>query len=89
MNKADRRAVEAAEVDFLRYVAVYTCKDQIHNDNVRQKLEVFNLNDGIQQNIKNWYEHVLHVDPSRITQQIFETFEDLDDIGKMTLKRNR
>jgi hypothetical protein len=32
MNRADRRATETAEMKFLRYVAVYTCKDQVHND---------------------------------------------------------
>jgi hypothetical protein len=35
MDKADRRAAEAAEVKFLRYVAGYTRKDQVHNDNIR------------------------------------------------------
>jgi hypothetical protein len=36
MNRADRRTVEAAEMKFLRYVAGYTHKDQVHNDNIRQ-----------------------------------------------------
>jgi hypothetical protein len=43
MNKADRRAVEAAEMKFLRYVAGYSRKDQIRNDNIRQKLKIFRI----------------------------------------------
>jgi hypothetical protein len=38
-NKTNRRAVEAAEMKFLHYV-VCTCKDQIRNDNIRQKLKI-------------------------------------------------
>jgi hypothetical protein len=48
MNKADRRAVEAAEMKLLRYVARCTRKD-----NIRQKLNIFKLGDSIQQNKKN------------------------------------
>jgi hypothetical protein len=38
MNRADRRRVEVAEMKFLRYVAGYTLKDQVRNDNIRQQL---------------------------------------------------
>jgi hypothetical protein len=34
MNKADRRKVEDAEMKFPRYVAGYTLKDQVCNDNI-------------------------------------------------------
>jgi hypothetical protein len=69
MHKADRRADEAAEMKSLWYVAGYTRKNQIHNDNIQQKLTIFNLNDKTQQNKNNWYEQILHTDPTRITQQ--------------------
>jgi hypothetical protein len=46
-NRADRRTVEATEMTFLRYVAGYTLKDQVRNDNIRQQLGIFNLNDRI------------------------------------------
>jgi hypothetical protein len=72
MNRADRRIVEAAEMKFLRYVAGYTLKDQVRNDNIRQQSGIFNLNDRIQQNKKNWHEHILCMDPRRITQQILQ-----------------
>jgi hypothetical protein len=42
MNKADRRVVEAAEMEFLQCVAGYTRKEQGRNDNIRQKLYVLN-----------------------------------------------
>jgi hypothetical protein len=45
MIKADGRAVEAAEMEFLRCVARYTTKDQVRSDNIRQKLNTLNLND--------------------------------------------
>jgi hypothetical protein len=69
MNKA-HRTVEAAEMKFLRYVAGYTLKDQVSYDNIRQQLGIFNINDRIRQNKKNWHEHILRVDPRRITKQI-------------------
>jgi hypothetical protein len=71
MNRADRRTVEAAEMKFLRYVAGYALKDQTRNDNIRQQLGIFNLDDRIQHIKKNWHEHVLRMDP-RITQQILQ-----------------
>jgi hypothetical protein len=52
MNMAERRAVESTEMKFLRYSAWYILKDQIRNDNIWQKLNIFNLNDRIQQNKK-------------------------------------
>jgi hypothetical protein len=56
---------------FLRYVAGYTLKEHVRNDNIRQQLEIFNLNDRIHQNKKNWHEHILRMD-LRITQQILQ-----------------
>jgi hypothetical protein len=44
VNRADIRTAEAAEMKFLRYVAGYTLKDQVRNDNIRQQLGNFNLN---------------------------------------------
>jgi hypothetical protein len=38
----------AAEMKFLRYVVGYTLKDQVRNDNIRQQLGIFHLNDRIQ-----------------------------------------
>jgi len=57
MNLADRRMVGTVKMKFLRYAAGYTCKDQACNDNIRQRLGIFNLNDRIQQNKKNWHKH--------------------------------
>jgi hypothetical protein len=42
MNKADRRAAEAAEMKFLRHVAGYTREGQTHKVNNRQNLNMFN-----------------------------------------------
>jgi hypothetical protein len=72
MNRAGRRTAEAAEMKLLRYVAGYTLKDQVRNDNIRQQLGIFNLNDRIQRNKKNCHEHILRMDPRRITQQILQ-----------------
>jgi hypothetical protein len=53
-------------------VAGYTLKDQVRNDNIREQLGIFNANDRIQQNKKNRYEHILRMDPRRITEQILQ-----------------
>jgi hypothetical protein len=71
MNRADR-TVEAVEMKFLRYVAGYTLKDQVRNDNTRQQLGIFSLHNRIQQNKKNWHEAILRMVPRRITQQILQ-----------------
>jgi hypothetical protein len=54
MNRADRRTVETGEMKFLRYVAGYTLKYQVCNDNIQQQLGIFNPNDRIQQNKKEF-----------------------------------
>jgi hypothetical protein len=72
MNKAERRAVEAAEMKFSRYFAEYTRKDQTHNNNIPQKLKIFNLNGKIQQNKKKSCVHILRMDPRINTQQILQ-----------------
>jgi hypothetical protein len=41
MNKADRRAVEAAEMTFIRHVAGYIRKGQVCIDIIRQKFKIF------------------------------------------------
>jgi hypothetical protein len=82
MNRADRRRVEAAEKKYLRYVAGYTLKYQVRSDNIRQQLGIFNLNHRIQQKKKYWHEHILRMDPRRITQQILHKPIGYQDIGR-------
>jgi hypothetical protein len=42
------------------------------DDNIRQKSNIFNLNDSIQENKKNWYEGILRMGSKRNTQQILQ-----------------
>jgi hypothetical protein len=50
MNKAERIAVEAADMKCLRYIGGYSHRDQTRNGNTEQKLKISNLNVRIQQN---------------------------------------
>jgi hypothetical protein len=52
MNKADRRAVEATKMKFLRYIAGYARNDHACNGNIRQKINILYLNDRMQQHKK-------------------------------------
>jgi hypothetical protein len=87
MNKEERRAGEAAEMRFL-HVARYTRKDKVHNDNIQQKLKIFNLNDRIHHNrigtniLCVWIQEELPNKFYSINQQDTETLDGLGDVGK-------
>jgi hypothetical protein len=85
MNTAEKRAAEAAEMAFLRYIAGYTRKDQVRNKNIRQTLNIFNLNDRIQHNKKNWYEHIFYV----WIQELPNKFYSIKPIGHRNIGRPR
>jgi hypothetical protein len=55
---------------FTIFFWVYS-KDQVGVDDIRQKLKICNLNDRIQQNKKNWYEHILRVDPEELPNKFY------------------
>jgi hypothetical protein len=76
---------------FLRHVAGYTRGDEISDITTRSELQIFNINDKIKSNKKEWNDNVsgwtlieqsawqLNIDPQNI-----ETSDALREDGKMT-----
>ena len=54
----DRQRIQAAEMKFLRQTKGCTLLDHIRNNDIRRDLNIYNINDKIQQYKTNWIEHV-------------------------------
>jgi hypothetical protein len=55
---------------FLRNVAGYTLQDKIRNTAIRNEINIFNLNNRIQNNRLNWIHHAKKIEPERIPKQL-------------------
>lgn len=67
-----RNNIQSAEMRFLRSVKGYSLKDKIRNEEIRQKLNIFSVNERIFQNRINWKNHVLRMDNNRIPKLALE-----------------
>ena len=56
---------------FLRPTAGYTFLDQKRNNNIREQLGIFNINDKITQYKINWSEHIQRMDDNRLPKKNF------------------
>jgi hypothetical protein len=65
INKEQRQKTETAEMKFLRNSVVYALEDQIRNN-----LHIFNLNNRIQNNSLNWIHYMESLDPECIPKQL-------------------
>lgn len=70
LTRSERRRIEAAEMRFLRSVAGYTLLDQKRSTDIRTELEIFNLNDRLTSQKKNWKEHILRMNEDRFPKKI-------------------
>jgi hypothetical protein len=61
LNRSDKRKIEAAEMRFLRPMAGYTLLDKKSSD-IREQLDIFNINDKLTQYEINWREHIQRMD---------------------------
>lgn len=68
LNRSDRRKIETAEMKFLRSVAGYTLLDKKHNEDIRTQLNIYNVNDRINQIRTNWLEHIERMPHNRFPQ---------------------
>jgi hypothetical protein len=50
LKRSDKRKTETAEMGFLRHVARYTRRDEISDLTTRSELQIFNINDKIENN---------------------------------------
>jgi hypothetical protein len=93
LNRSDKRKIETAEIRFLRHVAGYTKRDEISNIIIRSELQIFNINDKIKDNKKEWHDHIQRMDRYRIVRRQLdvnppdtEKSEAKREDGKMTFE---
>jgi hypothetical protein len=65
-----RQKTGAAQMKILRDIAGYTLQDRIRNTMIRNELNIFNLNEIIQNDSTNWIHHVERVTPENIPKQL-------------------
>ena len=49
LNRSDKRKIEAAEMIFLKPMAGYTLWDKKRSSDIREQLDIFNINDKLTQ----------------------------------------
>ena len=55
LNRSDKRKIEAAEMRFLRLMALWNKK---RSSDIREQFGIFNINDKLTQYKINWREHI-------------------------------
>ena len=96
LNRSERRRIETNEMKFLRRVAGLNLLVQVSNNDIRNSLEIFNLNERIIDNKERWHAHIQRMDPDRLTKKLLNySPQGYRDVGrprirwKDTLSRNR
>ena len=96
LNQSDKRNIEAAEMRFLRPTAGYKLLDRKRSSDIREQLDVFNINDKLTQNTINWKEHIQRMDDNRLPQKIkLQTWREkkyrktTNEMGRFSGGRNR
>ena len=69
LNRSDKRKIEAAEMRFLRPMAGNTLCDKKRSSDIREQLDIFNINDKLTQYKINWTEHIQKMDNNITTQK--------------------
>ena len=67
LNRSDKRKIEAAEMRFLRLMTGYTLWNKKIKSDMREQLDIFNINDKLTQYKINWREHIQRMDDSSLT----------------------
>jgi hypothetical protein len=68
----DKKQMQKTETKFLRNVTGRTLKDQTRSTVIRNGLNIFNLNNRIQNSRLNWIYHVERMEPGRIPKQLMD-----------------
>ena len=65
-RKRDKSNIQSAEMRFLRTVKGCTRRDHIKNDDIREELGIFNLNEKIEEYREKWRLHLKRMNGDRI-----------------------
>ena len=61
--------IEAAEMRFLRPMAGYTLLDKKRSSDIREQLDIININDKLTQYKINWREHIQRMNDNRLQKK--------------------
>ena len=82
LNRSDKRKIEAAEMRSLR-MAGYTLLDKKRSSDMREQLDIFNINDKLTQYKINRREHMQRMDDNRLPKTILNyKLEGRRNIGR-------
>lgn len=70
VKETDKRKLQAAEMRFLRKVKGCTRRDQIRNEDIRQELGIYNLNEKIANQREQWKQHLSRMHVERIPAMV-------------------
>jgi hypothetical protein len=65
-SKKDKDKIQAAEMRFLRRVKGCTRVDRIRNVDIRAELNIYNINNRLEENKEKWKQHINRMTETRI-----------------------
>ena len=72
INKKERQKIQSAEMRFLRKVANYSRQDRKRNTEIRNELNVRELNSEIEKYRRKWNDHLHRMENNRIPKIIYK-----------------
>jgi hypothetical protein len=72
ISKKDKDKIQAAEMRFLRRVKGCTRADRIRNVDIRAKLNIYNINNRLEENKEKWKQHIDRMKETRIPKLILQ-----------------
>ena len=72
ITKKDQSRIQSAEMKFLRKVKGCTLEDQIKNSEIRKELNIFCMNDRIENGKTRWKVHIDRMETERLVRQVID-----------------
>ena len=66
MRKRDKSRIQAVKMKFLRLVIGWSILDRFRNEEIREELEIYNLNEKTDLDRRNWKDHLERMDDRRL-----------------------
>lgn len=70
-SNSTKRKIQSTEMRFLRKTKGCTRMDKIRNEEIRTELQIFSINDKIDNYRNNWLQHINRMDNSRLPKALY------------------
>ena len=84
--------IHASEMRFLRFLKGCTRRDRFYNEDIRKKLNIFNIQDRITENKERWVAHLNRIPDGRLPKEVWkykpienEVQKELRSVSEMAL----